>query len=458
MTDFLIETGTEEIPARFLPGAMDSLKNLTESLLKQQLISFKAIKTYATPRRLAMIVEDVATRQEDSVQKIMGPPVSAAYDAQGILTKAAYGFAKSRGVDVNDLVVEDTERGKYIAAHIAQKGQQTARILEKSLPALITALPFPKSMRWGNGSIRFVRPIHWLVALLDSQLIQFELDGIQSGNITRGHRFLSPAAIYVQHVSTYVSQLKDHFVLVDQDERKKRIAEQIEALAQELNSNVHHDTELLDTVSYLVEYPCAVAGQFDPAYLELPESLLIIVMKSHQKFFSLEDKAGKLIPFFITVSNTTEDNADTVRKGAERVLKARLEDASFYYKEDKTCSFESRIDELKKVTFQEQLGTLYEKRSVLPKTHKHWQSVWPPHLNKRPQKQLCFLKQTLSQGLSVSFPSFKATWEWSTAVCQVKMKTLQRLFMSTTCQDLPMTLCLPLTLAPLCHLPTRSTT
>src|SRR3990172_1038830 len=408
MSDFLLEIGTEEIPARFLPSAMDSLKNLTESLLKQQLISFKAIKTYATPRRLAIIVKGIATRQEDSVQKVMGPPVSAAYDAQGLPTKAAYGFAKSRGMDVSDLLTEETERGRYIAAYIAQKGEETARILQKSLPGLITALPFPKSMRWGDGNIRFVRPIHWLLALIDDQPIRFELDGLQSSNSSRGHRFLSPALIHIHHVSTYVTQLHDHFVLVDQDERKRRIAWQIEALAEQLNCNVHHDAELLDTVTYLVEHPQAVAGHFDPAYLELPEPLLIIVMKSHQKFFSLQDKAGKLIPSFITVSNTTEDNADTVRKGAERVLRARLEDASFYYKEDKAVPLASRIDALKKVTFQEKLGTLYEKAERIAKNAQALaERLLAPSLVHKSVKAAMLAKADLVTGVIREFPELQ---------------------------------------------------
>lgn len=407
MSDFLLEIGTEEIPARFLPKAMNLLKSLTETILKQQLIAFKSIKAYATPRRLALIVNGIAEKQEDYFQKVTGPPVSAAYDKNGAPTKAAQGFAKSKGVNVESLVVEETERGRYITAYIAQEGEETVTVLEKTLPGLITSLQFPKSMRWGNSDIRFARPIHWIVAILDRKTLRFELDKLQSGQLTKGHRFLSPTNINIPNVSAYTSLLKDHFVIVEQEERKKRIVEQVEALASQLDGSVHTDPELLDTVTYLVEYPVAVIGQFDLSYLELPEPLLITVMKSHQKFFSLKDKNGKLMPYFITISNTTHNNASTVRKGAERVLRARLEDASFYYKEDRTVSIQSRIEELKKVTFHEKLGTLYEKAERIAQNAKQLATHIDPLLVQKAQKAAMLAKADLVTGVIREFPELQ---------------------------------------------------
>ncbi len=360
-SSLLLEIGIEEIPARFIPGGIQSLKNGLITLLEGASIEFGQIHEFATPRRLSVVIESVSEKQKDKREEVLGPPKKIAVDEKGNFTKAAIGFAKSQNVDLENLRVVKIARGEYIAATIEEKGRETRDVLSDLLPEFIASLQFPKSMRWGNGTLRFARPIRWITALLGSDIVSFELDGLKSSNITKGHRFLSQDHLLIKDPLTYSELLSNNFVIADADKRKKIILDGIRNVELTMNCKVREDKELLETVTFLVEYPTVISGNFDARYLTLPAELLITVMKSHQKYFSLEDKNGKLLPHFILISNTKAENNDIVKKGAERVLRARLEDARFYCNEDQKKPLWDYVEKLKEVTFQEELGSLYEK-------------------------------------------------------------------------------------------------
>ncbi|MGB9715828.1 MAG: glycine--tRNA ligase subunit beta [Thermodesulfovibrionales bacterium] len=357
----LLEIGTEEIPARFLPGAIRDLKNNTTLIFKENSISFKEINVYATPRRLVIILKGLPETQGKSVREVFGPPKKIAFDEKGNPTEAALKFASSHGVNVESLAVKKRGRGEYIVSVIEEEGKPIKEILPEILKSVIFSIRFPKSMRWGDGNIKFARPIHWILAIFNNDIIPFELDGIKSSNMTYGHRFLSPIKFQIKEITTYKILLENNFVIVDQEDRKKRIIEGIRYLSSSVGGIPVEDEELLETVNFLVEYPFPVLCCFDEKYLELPKELLITVMKDHQKFFAVQDNQGKLINHFIVVSNTKEENEETVRIGAERVIKARFEDARFYFEEDRKKRLDERIDELRKVIYHERLKSLYEK-------------------------------------------------------------------------------------------------
>ncbi|MBI4688166.1 MAG: glycine--tRNA ligase subunit beta [Nitrospirae bacterium] len=360
-SSLLLEVGTEEIPARFVLGGVKQLRDVLEKFLTDAGIDFGEAFEYATPRRLAVIIKNVSDKQKDRVTEVVGPPKKAAFDAAGNPTPAAIGFARSCKIDVKNLMTIKTERGEYVAATIEEKGRMTNDVLSESLPLLITSLQFPKSMRWGSQSLRFVRPIRWVTAVLGGDVIAFEIDGIKSSDMSHGHRFISPFPFEVKDPLMYVALLSDKYVLADYNERKETILNEIKKIEAAHGCRVHEDKELLDLVTFLVEYPTVILGEFDRKYLSLPKELLITVMRSHQKYFSIEDKDGNLMPNFIVVSNIKAENSDIVKKGAERVLRARLEDARFYYEEDRKHPLWDYVEKLRKVTFHEKLGNIYEK-------------------------------------------------------------------------------------------------
>ncbi len=361
MKPFLLEIGSEEIPARFISPGLAELKERLVRILERASISYGRISEYATPRRLALYIEDVSEKQKDRTIEHTGPPRKAAFDEQGNPTKAATGFARSLNIDVKQLVIKKTDRGEYVAAVVKEKGRAARDVLAGELPEMISTLHLPRSMRWGNGSLRYFRPIQWILAVLGSDIIKFKLDGIRSSNISYGHRFLSPAAVKIEDPARYLYLLRQNHVIADPAERKKAILKGIREIRSLTGCRAREDAGLLETVTNLVEYPTVVSGGFDEKYLELPEELLVTVMKSHQKYFPAEDGDGRMLPSFFVVSNTIPVNNDTVRKGAERVLRARLEDARFYYMEDRKKPLRDYTEDLKRVTFQERLGSIYEK-------------------------------------------------------------------------------------------------
>ena len=404
----LLEIGCEELPARFIPPALEALKKLAETRLAKEALAHGALNTYGTPRRLALVVEDLAARQEDRVREVMGPPRRAAFDQDGNPTKAATGFAAGQGVTVEALQIRATEKGEYVAAVVEEKGVAATERLPFILADMITSLPFPKSMRWGSGSLRFARPLHWILALYGGETVHFEVDGLKSGNITRGHRFLSPGAWQVRDHKPYVPFHETNFVIVEPDERKRRIRKQCDELAASVGGRVLHDEGLLDTVANLVEYPTAVLGRFEQSYLALPRELLITVMKGHQKYFAVEDKTGNLLPCFITISNSRPENSPNIAAGNERVIRARLEDARFYFNEDRSLRLASRLDKLKSVNYQEKLGSVFDKVMRFERIALAIAPKIAPSLSPDDVSRACRLaKADLTTGVVYEFPELQ---------------------------------------------------
>ena len=406
-SSLLLEIGTEEIPARFIPPALSMLKDNTESIFEEYSIGFSDMKAYGTPRRLALLVKGIPPMQKDRVKEVYGPSKKAAFDEHGTPTRAAVGFAQSQGIGVNDLVVRKKEKGEYVVAVIHHKGAPVIDLLREALKKIILSLNFPKSMRWGNGDFRFVRPIHWIMALLDGTTIVFEIDSVKSGNITKGHRFLSPGSLVVKEISSYINLLENNYVIVDIEERKRRISEGIERLAASVEGRALRDEELITTVTNLVEYPVPVLCAFPPDYLRLPKELLITVMKDHQKYFAIENAQGKLKNYFVVISNTKDENAETIKKGAERVIKARFEDARFYYEEDIKKTLSSRIQDLKRVTFHDKLGSLYDKTQRVVALASFLSGTLLPHLKQIIERAAWLCKTDLITGVVREFPELQ---------------------------------------------------
>lgn len=359
--DLLFEIGAEEIPAGFMPNILGQLKTLAETKLNDAHLPFESIATYGTPRRLALIVKGLADTSAEISERHKGPSASIAYDADGNPTKAAIGFARGKGLDVADLVVEDG----YIYAETKTAGVPAKDIVTDMLPQLITGLNFPKSMHWGNLDAKFVRPVRWLVALLDEEVIPVEFATVKSGNVTRGHRFLGADEITIKNASSYVDTLKENFVMVDQDARRELISKQLHDIAASKNASIVWDDDLLEEINYLVEWPTALCGGFEESYLALPDAAIITPMKDHQRYFPLVDQDGKLLPMFLTVRNGSDHSIEVVQAGNERVLRARLDDAKFFFNEDRKKPLIDRQDGLTKIVFQEGLGNLADKTERL---------------------------------------------------------------------------------------------
>ena len=361
--DLLFEIGAEEIPAGFMPNILGQLKQLAETKLNDAHLPFESIATYGTPRRLALIVKGLADTSAEISERHKGPSASIAYDADGNATKAAIGFARGKGLDVADLVVEDG----YIYAETKTAGVPAKDIVTDMLPQLITGLNFPKSMHWGNLDAKFVRPVRWLVALLDEDVIPVEFATVKSGNVTRGHRFLGADEITIKNAASYVDTLKENFVMVDQDARRELISKQLHDMAASKNASIVWDDDLLEEINYLVEWPTALCGGFEESYLTLPDAAIITPMKDHQRYFPLVDQDGKLLPMFLTVRNGSDHSIEVVQAGNERVLRARLDDAKFFFNEDRKKPLIDRQDGLTKIVFQEGLGNLADKTERLLK-------------------------------------------------------------------------------------------
>ena len=361
--DLLFEIGAEEIPAGFMPNILGQLKQLAETKLNDAHLPFESIETYGTPRRLALIVKGLADASAEISERHKGPSASIAYDADGNATTAAIGFARGKGLDVADLVVEDG----YIYAETKTAGVPAKDIVSEMLPQLITGLNFPKSMHWGDLDAKFVRPVRWLVALLDEEVIPVEFATVQSGNVSRGHRFLGADEITIKNAASYVETLKENFVMVDQDARRELISKQLHDMAASKNASIVWDDDLLEEINYLVEWPTALCGGFEESYLALPDAAIITPMKDHQRYFPLVGQDGKLLPMFLTVRNGSDHSIEVVQAGNERVLRARLDDAKFFFNEDRKKPLIDRQDGLTKIVFQEGLGNLADKTERLLK-------------------------------------------------------------------------------------------
>ncbi len=366
--DFLLEIGVEEIPAGYIKNALDKLTNLFYKLFEDNNLNIDDVSTYSTPRRFTLVIRGVQESQKDVVLERVGPAVSAAYDGENNLTRAAQGFLRGAGAVETDIYTVDSPKGKKIAVKLEKKGKQTEDILIKSIPEIITNLNFPKTMRWQLPDLSFARPIRWLVVLWGDKVLPINAAGLSSSNKTRGNRYLQDEAFgEINAINEYVETLRQLSVIVDRNERKAIIEKQLNSTAKEIGLQLVEDTGLLDLVTDLVEYPTAVAAKFDEKYLLLPEKIVTSTLSQHQKYFSTRNENGDLSNFFIFVSNGDPKYSQLISKGNEKVVKARLEDAEFFFNEDKANPLSYYVDELKNVTFQEKLGTLYDKTKRIEK-------------------------------------------------------------------------------------------
>ena len=359
--DLLLEIGTEEVPAHFMPGILAQLKEKAGAKFTEMRLEYENVATLGTPRRTALLVKNLAEEQTGAQSEYKGPSVSIAFDADGNPTKAAMGFARGKKVDVKDLVVKDG----YVYAVSKEEGKATAALLPEILKDLVEGLTFPKNMRWGDLDFRFVRPLRWIVALFDTEIVDFTVANVKSGKVSRGHRFLSEGDFTIDKASDYVTDCEKAFIIVDQDRRRSMIKAQIEELAAQHGGYAEITEDLLEEVTYLVEYPTALCGTFEEKYLKLPKEAVITPMRDHQRYFPVLNGNNNLLPLFITVRNGGDYCLDKVQHGNERVLRARLADAQFFFDEDRKHKLEDYVEKLKTVVFQEGLGTIYDKAERL---------------------------------------------------------------------------------------------
>jgi glycyl-tRNA synthetase beta chain len=358
--DLLLEIGLEEVPARFVRAAMDQLKDKTEKWLADSRIGFGEVKAYASPRRLAVVVTELADKQTDVTEEVKGPSRKIAYDENGGWSKPALGFARSQGVEPDSLFIREVAHVEYIFAKKSSMGVETASLLPDALQALVTSLTFPKNMRWGSYELRYVRPIRWLVALHGSEVVPFEITGVATGNVTRGHRFLG-ADIVVEEPGVYVERLLSQHVMVDVQQREQAILSGIKSLSEDRGWHIAVKEDLLEEVLFLVETPTVLTGSFDPSFLQIPQEVLITSMREHQRYFPVFDGEGRLQPHFVTVRNGDKQSLDVVSRGNEKVLRARLSDAKFFYEEDKKLVIMDAMAKLANVVYHEELGTVADK-------------------------------------------------------------------------------------------------
>ncbi len=359
----LIEIGTEEIPSSYIDTAIEGFKRELTTLFDNRGLSYGDVETYATPRRLALLVNALQDRQEDRVLEIKGPPESVAFK-DGKLTEQGKGFARSRGVREENLFVKDTPKGRFVFAKVLEKGMKTEDIIKDTLEEIVSKIPFPRYMVWNEKGFKFARPIRWMVVLFGSKVIDVEIAGVKSSGITYGHRFLCRNPIKISRPEDYVELLKKGYVIPDTQDRRKTILNLLNEEAEKLNGTPVIPEELLDEVVNLVEYPCVIAGRFHEKYLELPREVVETAMETHQRYFPVEKK-GELLPYFLAIINTHP--SEDIKRNNEKVLTARLEDARFYYLEDIKVPMEKRVGLLDTITYQEGLGTLLDRVERLKK-------------------------------------------------------------------------------------------
>ncbi|MDJ0780499.1 MAG: glycine--tRNA ligase subunit beta [Desulfosarcinaceae bacterium] len=362
METLLLEIGTEEIPAGYIAPALKALSTHLQQQLTHRRITFGRVATFGTPRRLAVTVREVAARQETVSELLVGPPEKVGFDDQGQPTMAARKFAEKAGVSIKKLFVEETDKGRYLAARRTQRGKSSLQILKEILPEVILATPFPKTMRWADWGISFARPIQSVMALWGAKLVSFTLNGhLKSGRTTQGHMFMHPKKLKLAHADDYADRLAEVDVVVDIDARRTAVQAEVDAAARKLGGTALADAELTDIVTNLVETPIASAGRFDEIFLELPREILITSMREHQKYFAVEDGDGRLLPAFVAVNNTRTRDPQLVANGHQRVLRARLSDARFFFQADLQVPMDAWVEKLSGVLFQAKLGSMQAK-------------------------------------------------------------------------------------------------
>ena len=357
--DFLFEIGLEELPSRYVDKAEADLKKITEDELKAERISFSETESFSTPRRVAVIIKNIAEKQEDLDKKSIGPSIEIAYK-DGELTKAGEGFVKSQGAEKEDIKIVENEKGKYISVEKFVKGKETKEILPEILSNIIRKIEFEKSMKWGDKSFRFARPIKWFVTLFGNEVLNFEFEGIKGSNKTRGMRYFASQDVVISSPSEYEKTLKENFVIPKKDKRREEILKGIKESCEKDGDTAIINDYLMEEVVNLIEYPYVIKGEYNKDYLQLPEDITTITMETHQRYFPVKDKNGKLTNKFILVRNAPE-YSDTVKKGNEKVIEPRLADAKFFFEEDLKNKFSDNVEKLKEVTFQKDMGTIYDK-------------------------------------------------------------------------------------------------
>ncbi|CCY62043.1 glycine--tRNA ligase beta subunit [Clostridium sp. CAG:967] len=364
MSKYLLEVGTEELPYKFIPSAIEQLKNGFENFLNSNKVEFDDVKVYATPRRLAVIVSGLEKESKDEVKVVKGPVKRVAYDENGNLSKAGEGFCKKNGITPDDLYIEDD----YVHAKIVIKGKSIVELLKENVPSIVLKLQGSHFMRWADNEEKFSRPIRWIVSILDRDEVKIKIIDKESSNVTRGHRF-AQQNVYINNPDDYVEVMRNCCVIVDQDERKQRIIESAKEEAEKLGAEPYYTDDLLEEVTFITEYPVPAVCEFNPDYLRLPEELVVTVMAVHQRYFALY-KDGKLINKFITMTNYIGDEFENIKAGNVRVIKARLDDAVFFFNEDTKKPLADYVEDLKGITFQKGMGTMYDKAQRLVKLSK----------------------------------------------------------------------------------------
>ena len=361
--NLLLEIGTEEMPANIMSGVVDQLKALAASQFEVHRIAAESITIYATPRRLAVLVKDAADRQPDEEVKKRGPSVKAAFDADGNPTRAAQGFARGQHIDPSELVKE----GEYTWAHVVHAGKKVEEVLPELFLSLITGLNFTRSMRWADEEAHFIRPVRWIVALCDKEIIPMEFAHVKSGNVSRGHRFLCKEPVVISDPLSYQETMRHAFVIVDQDERREMIRTGLLAVADKLGGHVWHNADLLEEINYLVEYPTPLYGRIDDEFLKLPVPAVVTPMRDHQRYYPVRNEDGSLMPYFLTVRNGGTKALENVQHGNEKVLRARLDDAKFFFENDRKKTLEGHRDDLTRINYQEGMGDMRDKADRLQK-------------------------------------------------------------------------------------------
>jgi glycyl-tRNA synthetase beta chain len=424
--DLYIEIGTEELPAGYILPALEAMSERMCRFLDESRVGRGAPKVAGTPRRLILSIPGVVPGQQSVRTEVVGPSKSAAYDAQGKPTRAAEGFAKGQGVTVSDLSIKQTPKGEYLCVFREESGLATRDLLEKFLPEFIAKISFPKSMRWSSYNVTFARPVQWIVALLGEDVLQCAYGHVSSGNKSMGHRFMSPVWIEVKDSETHRENLGKNFVISDVAERRELIRSGAQKAAEGVGGRILADDELLDEVTQLVEFPQPLVGQFEDKYLELPPELLITVIKKHQRYFAVTDAAGALLPYFVTISNIIPRDFSLVAAGNARVVRARLEDARFYYREDLKARLVDRVEQLKGVVFHSRIGTSYEKMVRFSEIAVMVAGLVAPESVPAVERSALLCKADLVSGVVSEFPELQGIMGKTYALLQGEQAAVSR--------------------------------
>ena len=418
MKPFLLEIGCEELPARFIRPAEVGLSKLLEEGLSALRIGHGTMRLFGTPRRLAVLIDAMEVKQAETTTVRFGPPAARAFDAEGRPGPAAMGFARSQGVDVSQLSIRKKENADLVCVEKVEAGRQTREVLGEMLPDAIGRIPFQKRMRWGSGAFEFARPIHWVVALLGSEIIPFEVAGITSGRMSKGHRFLSAGDVEISDAAAYLNEMRGHYVVADEEERAAMMTDAIRAIEADKGAIAVIDRDLMEEIQYITEYPHGLVGSFEREYLDLPEAVLVNVMKGHQRYIPLKEKKGPLMPGFIFFANTVPVLPAEVIRGNERVLRARLADAKFFFEEDKSIPLDSLYERLEAVKFHKRLGNLKEKAERVKEIALYLASVLGLAVESKVGRAAKLIKTDLLTHMVGEFPELQGAMGSIYALCQ----------------------------------------